>query len=119
MTTTPSQELNEKQVDEVKKKVIEIFGEEMVKDVDRAFLMFQALRFGATDSYDFLKRVANEDPEHATKVVAALLYGMRLGEDTTAMVLNKKHEEEVNKLKQDQDGAVIAPHVTYADGMYM
>jgi hypothetical protein len=116
-------ELKPAQIDEVKKKVIELFGEEMVKEVDRVFLMLQAKRLGSKDPYDFLKRVADEDPEYKEKLVGALLYGMKLGEESAALILGRKHEAEIKELKdkqqEPQDGAVIAPHVDFVPEMYM
>jgi len=125
MTENKLEELKPEQIDAVKDKVIELFGEEMVKGVDRMFLMFQAMRLGAKDPYEFLKKAAEEDPENAEKIVAALLYGMRLGEDTAAFMLNKKHAEELEKAQamqaqaEPQDGAVIAPHTTFVPGRSM
>lgn len=113
------EDLKPEQIDEVKQKVIALFGEEMVKEVDRVFLMLQAKRLGAKDPYDFLKRVADEDPANKEMLVGALLYGMRLGEDTAAFVLGQKHEDEMKKMKEQQDGAVIAPHVDFVPEMYM
>jgi hypothetical protein len=120
--TAPSKLLNEEQQDDVKKKVIALFGEEVVHAIDMQFMAFTDQRMAATDAYDFLKKVADQDPEHAVTTCAALLFGMKMGEISAQFVLTQQHEQEIEKVKaeaaKDQDGAVIAPHTTFSEGMY-
>lgn len=121
--TAPSKLLNEEQQDDVKKRVIALFGEEVVHAIDMQFMAFTDQRMAATDAYDFLKKVADQDPENAVTTCAALLFGMKLGELAAGHVLNQEHAAEIEKVKaeaaKDQDGGVIAPHTTYSEGMYL
>jgi hypothetical protein len=73
--------LTEKQEDEVRKKVIEIFGEPFVKELDLKFFEFNDLRLTCKDNYEFLTKIREKyKDEDACSVLAACLYGMKLGE---------------------------------------
>lgn len=74
MTLTPDQE------DTVRCAAIEMFGEDCVKNLDKLFFEFHDVRAGCKDNYDFLKKVKDKHGENGDQVVAALLYGMKLGE---------------------------------------
>lgn len=69
--------LEPEQEDEVKKWAIEKFGEDSVKRLDLLFFEFHDIRGTCKDNYDFLYKVRDK---HGEQVVAALLYGMKLGE---------------------------------------
>ena len=119
----PSELLNDQQKDEVKNHVIESFGEAFVKKVDMLFMAMVDERMASADAYEFLERVSKKFPEHPEEMVAALLVGMKFGELAAGFVLKAQHAEELDKVKKeassgDEDGAVIAPHVSFSEGMY-
>ena len=72
--------LSPEQEDEVRITAIEMFGEDCVKKLDRLFFEFHDIRATCKDNYDFLKKVRDMHGENGEQVVAALLYGMKLGE---------------------------------------
>jgi len=74
MPLTPIQE------DEVRNTAIELFGEDTVKNLDRLFFEFHDIRAECRDNYDFLSKVRERNGENGDHLVAALLYGMKLGE---------------------------------------
>ena len=71
---TPDQE------NEVKEAVIRIFGIEVVENLDRLFFELQEIRIGCKDNMDFLMKLREKHGEDGDQVVAAVLYGMKLGE---------------------------------------
>lgn len=72
--------LNRAEEDEVKKLAIQMFGEETVLNLDRLFFEFHDIRNGCKDNYEFLSKVKEKNGEKGDHLVAALLYGMKLGE---------------------------------------
>ena len=72
--------LKPEQQDEVKKWAIEKFGVESVKRLDLLFFEFHDIRATCEDNFDFLYKVREKHGERGEQVVAALLYGMKMGE---------------------------------------
>lgn len=74
--------LTEEETDEVRQKVIDMFGEDAVKDIDLKWMALHDIRIACTHNYDFLEKVrdAHSDGADANTLVAAILYGIRLGE---------------------------------------
>ncbi len=68
------------QEDEVRVIAIEMFGEDTVKNLDRLFFEFHDIRAECKDNYDFLSKVMEKNGDKGEHLVAALLYGMKLGE---------------------------------------
>ncbi len=66
--------------DEVRVIAIEMFGEDTVKNLDRLFFEFHDIRAECKDNYDFLSKVRERNGDQGDHLVAALLYGMKLGE---------------------------------------
>lgn len=75
MTLTNDQE------DEVRKRVIEKFGEDSVKQMDLFYMELNDIRIGCRDSYEFLEKVKAKYSDHNSELLlAAILYGMKQGE---------------------------------------
>jgi hypothetical protein len=73
--------LNEEQENEVRKRVVEQFGEDSVKEMDRHYMELNDIRITCKDSYEFLEKVKAKYPEENTNLLlSAILYGMRQGE---------------------------------------
>lgn len=73
--------LEKAQEDEIRKKVVEKFGEECVKQMDIFYMELNDIRMSATDSFDYLEKVkAHYGNENTNLLLAGLLYGMKLGE---------------------------------------
>ena len=87
--------LKPEQQDKVKKWAIEKFGEESVKRVDLLFFEFHDIRAGCLDNFDFLYKVRDKHGENGEQVVAALLYGMKMGE--LGLMVHLKECEAVRK----------------------
>lgn len=117
----PSELLNAEQQDEVKQRVINAFGEEFVKKVDMLFMALVDERMAVNDAYEFLEKVAAKYPEHPEEMVAALLVGMKFGELAAGYALQQQAQAaqaQAAAQQEPQDGAVIAPHTSYSEGMY-
>lgn len=74
MALSPDQE------EEVRKKVIDRFGEDAVKKMDTHFMELNDIRIVSKDSYEFLVKVKEKYPDNSELLLAAILYGMRQGE---------------------------------------
>jgi hypothetical protein len=73
--------LEKQQEDEVRKQVIAKFGEESVKKMDFFYMELNDIRMTAVSSYDFLEKVKDKyGGDNTDLVLAALLYGMKMGE---------------------------------------
>lgn len=73
--------LEKAQEDEIRKQVVEKFGEESVKRMDLFYMELNDIRMSAQTSYDFLEKVKEKYAEANTDLLlAGLLYGMKLGE---------------------------------------
>jgi hypothetical protein len=73
--------LTNEQEEEVRKRVIEMFGEDTVKKMDSYFMELNEIRIGSNNSFDFLKKVKEKyAKENSELIIAAILYGMRQGE---------------------------------------
>ena len=72
--------LTPEQENEVKEAVIKIFGLETVQNLDRLFFELQEIRIGCEDNMDFLFKLREKHGDAGDQVVAAVLYGMKLGE---------------------------------------
>jgi hypothetical protein len=90
--------LKPEQEDTVKKWAIEKFGEDSVKQLDLLFFEFHDIRAGCKDNFDFLYKVRDKHGEQGEQVVAALLYGMKMGELGMMMHLKEQEQEAVAKL---------------------
>ena len=93
MTLKPEQE------DEVRLQVIEKFGEESVKQLDLLFFEFHDIRGGCKDNFDFLYKVREKHGEQGEQVVAALLYGMKMGEISREYVYRLEQEQKTGEGK--------------------
>jgi hypothetical protein len=92
--------LEKQQEDEVRKQVIAKFGEECVKRMDILYMELNDIRMTAVSSYDFLEKVKDKYPNDNTDLVlAALLYGMKMGE--IGYEYHLKQMEEANKKMQE------------------
>ena len=74
--------LSPEETEEVKKKIVAEFGEELVTEIDEYFIKLHDERIICGDNMEFLKKVheSRKDSGNAPEVMAALLYGMKLGE---------------------------------------
>jgi hypothetical protein len=91
MTLTNDQE------DEVRKRVIERFGEESVKQMDHHYMELNDIRMSCRDSYEFLVKVKEKYPDiNHELLLAGILYGMKQGELGYQYHLK---EEEIKKTK--------------------
>ena len=76
-------ELTDEEIDEVREKVVEMFGENNVRYIDRRWMDLHQLRIASSNNYDFLLKVRQDhirDGGDGDLLVAAVLYGIRLGE---------------------------------------
>ena len=87
--------LSPEQEDEVRITAIEMFGEDCVKKLDRLFFEFHDIRATCKDNYDFLSKVKDKHGENGEQVVAALLYGMKMGE--LGMMMHLKECEAIRE----------------------
>lgn len=78
--------LSPEQEDDVRKRAIDLFGEQTVRELDKKFFELHDLRMSCSDdpkdaNYNFLQKMyekyVDKDP---ILVLAACLYGMKLGE---------------------------------------
>lgn len=76
-------ELTNGQKDEVKNKVIALFGVDVVKNIDTIYFSLHDIRMKSKDSYEFIKMVKEKYGEQGELVVGAILYGMKAGEEAT------------------------------------
>ena len=76
-------EITNEQKDEVKNKVIALFGPDVVKHIDEHYFTFHDIRMKSKDSYEFIAMVKEKYGEQGELVVGAILYGMKAGEETT------------------------------------
>lgn len=73
--------LEKAQEDQIRKQVVERFGEDCVKRMDQFYMELNDIRMSATDSFDYLEKVKVHYPGDNTELLlAGLLYGMKLGE---------------------------------------
>ena len=73
--------LNPPEEDEVRRRVIEMFGTECVRQMDFFYMELNDIRIGSKDSYEFLEKVkVKYAAEHPELILAAVLYGMYQGE---------------------------------------
>ena len=75
--------LTEEETDHVRQTVIDMFGEEAVKDIDLKWMALHDIRLASSHNYDFLAKVREQyqkDGADANTLVAAILYGINLGE---------------------------------------
>ena len=75
--------LTNEETDEVRQTVIDMFGEEAVKDIDLKWMALHDIRLASTHNYDFLAKIREQylkDGADANTLVAGVLYGIRLGE---------------------------------------
>ena len=73
--------LTAQQEDEVRTRVIGMFGLERVRRMDFFYMELNDMRIASKDSYDFLEKVnAKYAAEHPELILAAILYGMFQGE---------------------------------------
>lgn len=74
--------LTEEESDEVRQTVIDMFGEDNVREIDIRWMALHDIRIASTHNYDFLARVREHHAEgaDANTLIAAILYGIRLGE---------------------------------------
>jgi len=86
--------LKPEQEDTVKKWAIEKFGEDSVKQLDLLFFEFHDIRAGCKDNFDFLYKVRDKHGEQGEQVVAALLYGMKIGELGREYAYRQEREQE-------------------------
>jgi DNA-binding NarL/FixJ family response regulator len=67
--------------DQVRKRVIDKFGVDSVKQMDLHYMALNDIRMGCRDSYEFLEKVKEKYPDTNTELLlAAILYGMKQGE---------------------------------------
>jgi hypothetical protein len=86
--------LSKSQEDTVKLIAIEMFGEDCVKNLDRLFFEFHDTRGTCKDNYEFLRTVRDKHGENGDQVVAALLYGMKMGELGREYAYRQEQEQE-------------------------
>lgn len=75
--------LTDEEADTVREKVVDMFGEDAVKDIDLKWMALHDIRVSSDHNYDFLAKVRQQylnDGADANTIVAAVLYGIRLGE---------------------------------------
>jgi hypothetical protein len=76
-------EITDSQKDEVKNKVIDLFGVDVVKEIDTIYFALHDIRTQSKDSYEFIKMVKDKYGDNGVLVVGSILYGMKAGEETT------------------------------------
>jgi uncharacterized protein HemX len=103
--------LEKAQEDEIRKKVVERFGEDCVKRMDIHYMELNDVRMSAVDSFDYLEKVkAKYEGENTELLLAGLLYGMKLGEMGYEYHLKQmqQEKEEADKLdlkKKEEEAA--------------
>jgi hypothetical protein len=73
-------------------------GGESVKRLDLLFFEFHDIRTTCKDNFDFLYKVRDKHGEQGEQVVAALLYGMKMGELGMIMHFKEQEQEAAAKL---------------------
>ena len=76
-------DITDAQKDEVKNKVITLFGSDVVKHIDEYYFAFHDIRMKSKDSYEFIAMVKEKYGDNGELVVGAILYGMKAGEEST------------------------------------
>ena len=89
--------LSKEQEDTVRLQVIEMWGEECVKNIDRLFFEFHDIRAASMDNYTFLKTVRDKHGEIGDQVVAALPYGMKMGELGREYAYRQERQQELEQ----------------------
>lgn len=90
--------LTEPQEDEVRKKVIDRFGLDCVKQMDHFYMELNDIRMSCRDSYEFLEKVKAKYPDdRAELLIAAILYGMKQGELGYQYHLKKQEMDNAGK----------------------
>jgi len=87
--------LTAEQEDQTKQWAIKTFGIETVKNLDKLFFQFHDIRAGCTDNFDFLAKVKEQNGEHGDHLVAALLYGMKMGELGILYFLKEQESQKI------------------------
>ena len=103
--------LEKEQEDQVRKQVIEQFGEDCVKRMDIIYMEINDIRMSAETPYDFLEKVKTfYAAENTDLLLAGILYGMKMGElgyEYHLKQLAEQAEEaeqlELRKLKEDEE----------------
>jgi hypothetical protein len=72
--------LTKEEEDAIRIEVLEKFGEANVKEMDTFFMELSDVRTKSKSVLEFLALVKQKYPEDANRLLAALLYGIRLGE---------------------------------------
>ena len=95
--------LEKQQEDEIRKLVVEKFGEDSVKRMDIFYMELNDIRMSAQTSYDFLEKVKEKYPEGDTDLLlAGLLYGMKLGEIGYEYHMKQMQAEQEMKVKAEE-----------------
>ena len=95
--------LEKQQEDEIRKMVVEKFGEDSVKRMDIFYMELNDIRMSAQTSYDFLEKVKEKYPDGDTDLLlAGLLYGMKLGEIGLEYHMKQVQAEQEMKVKAEE-----------------
>ena len=75
--------ISDEQAEVVRQTIIEMFGEENVREIDMKWMALHDIRISSDHNYDFLAKIREQYQESevdANTLIAAVLYGIRLGE---------------------------------------
>lgn len=88
MDTLPPNPCPDAEPEDLRKFIIRVFGEESVKRIDEQWGVMHNIRLTSDTNLDFLKDVRDHfGGENGEIIVAALLYGMKIGELAASVAL--------------------------------
>lgn len=119
--------LSNEEQNEVKDKVLEKFGQELVAKIDMKYMALADLRAVSESSYEFLEKVKEAYPDQNPEILlAGILFGMKMGElgvlyaqeHGMLAVPEPEKKEEKKPEEKKEEHAVVGYKGDYCEQMY-
>jgi len=118
--------LTDEEQNEVKDKVLEKFGKDLVEKIDMKYMALADLRAVSESSYEFLEKVKETYPDQSPEILlAGILFGMKMGElgvlyaqEHGMLEAPKPPEPEKKPEEKKEEHAVVGYKGDYSEQMY-